>query len=102
MHKTDRGRLDILVTLEKNFLICVIEDNGVGRAFARTTESKSVEKKKSMGIQITRKRMSLINSDEEMAENDFEIKDLYDDNGQPAGTKVLLRIMYKEMTDEFV
>src|SRR4029077_19107313 len=61
LHKEDPGKLDITVKVEKNILICVIEDNGVGRSRARTSESKSVETKKSMGIQISRQRLSLIN-----------------------------------------
>lgn len=99
MHKTDPGRLDIQLSTEKNRLICIIEDNGVGRSFAQASESKSGEKKKSMGIQITKERLSLINGKAEIAENDFVIEDLYDDAGHAAGTKVLVRIMYKEMID---
>ena len=83
------------VKVEKNILICIIEDNGVGRSFARVSESKSVERKKSMGIQITRQRLSLINGNAEIAGNDFVIEDLFDDIGHAAGTKVILRLLYK-------
>ena len=99
LHKSDPGRLDIRVKIEKNILICIIEDNGVGRSFASQYESKSVEKKKSMGIQITRQRLSLINGNEEIVGNDFVIEDLFDDTGHAAGTKVILRLMYKETND---
>ena len=102
LHKEDPGRLDITVKVEKNILICVIEDNGVGRSRARTSESKSVETKKSMGIQITRQRLSLINGNAEIAGNDFVIEDLFDDFGHAAGTKVILRLMYKEINDEII
>jgi hypothetical protein len=101
MHKSDPGKLDVRLTIEKDLLICVIQDNGVGRAFAQASESKSAEKQKSMGIQITRHRMSLINGAQFM-ENDFEIEDLYDDTGHATGTRVMLRIKYKEMADEAV
>ena len=83
-------------------MICVIEDNGVGRSHARTSESKSVETKKSMGIQITRQRLSLINGNAEIAGNDFVIEDLFDDFGHATGTKVILRLMYKEINDEII
>ena len=102
LHKAEPGRLDICVKVEKNILICIIEDNGVGRSFARVSESKSVEKKKSMGIQITRQRLSLINGNAEIAGNDFVIEDLYDDIGHASGTKVILRLMYKEINDEII
>jgi len=100
LHKADPGRLDINLTLENKILICIIEDNGVGRSFAGASESKSVEKRKSMGIQITRQRLSLINGNAEIAGNDFVIDDLFDDIGRAAGTQVKLRLMYKEINDE--
>ena len=93
---------NISVKVEKNILICIIEDNGVGRSNARVSESKSVETKKSMGIQITRQRLSLINGNAEIAGNDFVIEDLFDDFGHAAGTKVILRLMYKEINDEII
>lgn len=102
MHKAEPGRLNIFLTIEKKFLVCIIEDNGVGRSFARAADSKSVEKKKSMGIQITRQRLALVNGNAGPAENDFIIEDLFDDVGHPAGTKVLLRIKYKEINDKIV
>jgi hypothetical protein len=102
LHKADPGRLDISVKVEKNILICIIEDNGVGRSHARAPENKPVEMKKSMGIQITRQRLSLINGTAEIAGNDFIIEDLFDDFGHAAGTKVILRLMFKEMNDEII
>ena len=100
MHKTRSGRLEIRLTLERNMLICIIEDNGVGRSFYKDTEKKSVVKQKSLGIQLTRERLTLINGNGGISENDFVIKDLYDDSGHASGTRVLLRIMYKELTEE--
>jgi LytS/YehU family sensor histidine kinase len=102
LHKPDHGKLGINVKLEKNILICIIEDNGVGRSRARASENKPAEMKKSLGIQITRQRLSLINGNAEIAGNDFLIEDLFDDYGQPAGTKVILRLMYKEVNDEII
>jgi ligand-binding sensor domain-containing protein len=102
LHKADPGRLDINLKVENKILICIIEDNGVGRSFARASESKSVEKNKSMGIQITRQRLSFINGNSEIAGNDFVIEDLFDDIGRAAGTKVILRLIYKEISDEIV
>jgi len=95
MHKAEPGWLKISIGLEGNVLTGIVEDNGVGRAFAKASESKSVEKNKSMGIQITRQRLALINGNAGLAENDFAIEDLFDESGHPAGTKVLLRIKPK-------
>jgi len=102
MHKAGAGRLDIGLTIEKNILVCTIEDNGVGRSFARSAECRSVKKQKSMGIQITRQRLALINGNAGMDENDFVIEDLFDGEGHSAGTKVSLRIKYKATNVEMV
>lgn len=102
MHKSEPGRLEICLRVEKNILVCIIEDNGVGRSFARIAESKSVEKRKSMGIQITRQRLALMNGNPGIEGNDFVIEDLIDDVGNSAGTKVSLRIKYKEMNVDIV
>jgi ligand-binding sensor domain-containing protein len=95
MHKKDPGRLDIHLKIEHNMLICIIEDNGVGRSFSLSQESPYVKKGKSMGIQITRDRLALINGDSGTERSDFVIHDLYDEVGQAAGTKVILSVRYK-------
>jgi len=100
MHKTEPGILNITLSTENNVLICAIVDNGVGRAFAEVSGSKSVQNQKSMGIQITRQRLALINGKNDSEHNVFDIEDLYDDEGNASGTKVLLRIRYKEMTED--
>lgn len=101
VHKAGAGgRLEISLRTRGNVLICNIEDNGVGRATARQLESKSVEKKKSMGIQITQQRLALINSNGETAGNEVLIEDLFDDAGNATGTKVSLSINYIETLGE--
>lgn len=95
MHKTEPGWLKISIRAEGNTLVGIVEDNGVGRSFAKAAESKSVEKNKSMGIQITRQRLTLINGNAGPTENDFVIEDLFDEAGHATGTKVILRIKPK-------
>ncbi len=102
MHRPDPGKLDVYLNVENNILLCTIEDNGVGRSYARAIASKSVEKQKSMGIEITRQRLALINGKNGVFQNDFVIEDLHDGTGHPTGTKVLMRIKYMEMTGELV
>ena len=45
-------------------LTVIIRDNGIGRKRAATLKSKSVEKYKSMGLQITAQRMWLYHWEE--------------------------------------
>ena len=91
MHKSEPGLLDILLRIDGDILTCTITDNGIGRIVAAAASSKSAQKQKSMGIDITQQRLNLING---TADNGHSVKieDLYDDHGQPAGTRVIIRI----------
>jgi len=78
-HK-DRGH----VTIE-------IVDNGVGRTMAEVNKENRVLKRKSLGIRITKERLANFAKD---YQNKFDvaIMDLFDENGRPNGTKVILDI----------
>lgn len=92
LHKNSIGHLGINVSLQsESMLQCVIEDNGVGREKARELRSKSATTKKSLGMKLTEDRLSLMNKHAELNAS-IEIIDLYTNEKQPAGTKVLLRI----------
>ena len=94
MHKQGPGRLDIQLLEKGDRLICIIADDGVGRSFAASATSKSAEKQKSMGMEITKQRLALINSDDRDC---LAIEDLYDESGNGAGTKVILKIRVREV-----
>jgi LytS/YehU family sensor histidine kinase len=63
MNKEGQGHLTISLSQQNNELSCLIEDNGVGRAKAAELKSKSAVKKKSLGLQITKERLALLNKD---------------------------------------
>ncbi|MES1214472.1 MAG: hypothetical protein ABUT20_03060, partial [Bacteroidota bacterium] len=69
-------------------------DNGVGRKNADLLKSKSAEKQKSMGMKITSKRLALLNRN--MEQTSFQVDDLLDEAGNAAGTRVTLKIQYKD------
>ncbi|WP_276501805.1 tetratricopeptide repeat-containing sensor histidine kinase [Terrimonas pollutisoli] len=98
MHKQDQGRLEIELSLNEKILACIITDNGIGRSKAAIIKSKSTEKQKSMGLQITTERLALLNHDSNVR-TFFSIQDLTDDNGEPAGTQVILKIHYRDMVE---
>jgi tetratricopeptide (TPR) repeat protein len=100
MHKEGQGILDIAFELEKNVLNCYITDNGVGRKKAETLKSRSAEKQKSMGMQITAERLALLNKDAE--QTIFSVEDLVDAEGQAAGTRITLKIRYNESIEEIL
>ena len=98
MHKEGQGTLEISFEYESNMLICHITDNGIGRKNAEALKSKSAEKQKSMGMQITAERLALLNNDFE--QTSFDVEDLVDAEGQAAGTRVTLKIRYKETIED--
>ena len=99
--KEGQGRLDIELSLENNILSCVIRDNGVGREKAEELKSKTTEKEKSMGLKITTERLALLNREKEL-HTFYDIEDLKDERENPLGTKVTLKISFKQTAEEFV
>jgi tetratricopeptide (TPR) repeat protein len=99
MHKEGHGHLNISISEENKILHCIIEDDGVGREKAAALKSKSVEKDKSLGLQITAKRLTLLNGETD-SETFYKIDDIIRENGEVAGTKVSLRIRYNESVEE--
>lgn len=95
MHKDGKGRLNISITDENNVLFCTITDDGVGREKAGIFRSKSAEKEKSLGLSITSSRLSILNG---IGNNEtaYNIEDIKDEGGHVAGTRVNLKIHYKE------
>jgi sensor histidine kinase YesM len=101
MHKEGQGRLDVELSMHDNILYCAITDNGVGREKAEEMNSKSAEKEKSMGLKITTERLALLNREKGL-HTFYEIADLKDESGNAAGTKVILKISFKESVEEIV
>lgn len=90
-HKKEGGKVSASIRRRGNQLLCLIEDNGVGRVRARELNASRSYKRRSFGMQITEDRIRMIN---ELygAGADVEITDLYDDEGQAAGTRVALHL----------
>lgn len=98
MHKQGHGKLEIALSLEDKILTCIISDNGVGRSKAAIFKSKSVEKQKSMGMQMTRDRLALLNHD--IHEDTFlNVEDIIDQEGNVSGTRVILKMNYKSLME---
>jgi hypothetical protein len=98
MHKEGQGYLEIALSIENKILTCIITDNGIGRNKAAIFKSKSAEKQKSMGLHITTERLAILNKN--MGEQTyFNIEDITDDDGKVAGTKVILKMHYKNLME---
>ena len=101
MHKEGESQLYIELSMQDNILNCIITDNGVGREKAEEMNSKTAEKEKSMGLKITTERLGLLNREKGL-HNFYEIEDLKDELGNAAGTRVILKISFKESVEEAV
>ena len=74
-------------------LLCVIEDNGVGRKHSEMMKQERGSSHKSYGMSITKRRLETLTK---ISNDEFsvEIVDLYDDNGNAAGTRVNIIISF--------
>ncbi|MDD5571362.1 MAG: two-component regulator propeller domain-containing protein [Bacteroidales bacterium] len=96
LHKESRGYINISLTLQENLILCIVEDNGVGRQKAMQIKKESGLKRESKGMLITKERLEVLNkqSKEPVSVN---ITDLYDENNNPTGTKVTINLPFQEL-----
>ena len=92
LHKENGGNLRIQVNMSgESMLQCTIQDDGIGREKARELKSKSATTRKSLGMKLTEGRISLLNRHAELNAT-IDIVDLWTFRGEPAGTRVILKI----------
>ncbi|MEZ5040677.1 MAG: histidine kinase [Saprospiraceae bacterium] len=92
MQKTgSKGKLDLIIHRNNGHLICLIEDNGIGREAAVQLKSKSATRRKSYGMKITSERLTMLNK-VAGANASVQVYDLKDEKGIAVGTRVELAI----------
>src|SRR5690606_8467376 len=74
---------------DKGHVTIEIIDNGVGRVAAEANKENRVLKRKSVGIHITKERLANFAEDYQ-DKFDVSLVDIFDENGNPNGTKVVL------------
>ncbi|MEO9893700.1 tetratricopeptide repeat protein [Aurantibacter sp.] len=89
--KEGEKNITLHISREKMYINIAITDNGIGREAAEKIKQSKVLKRKSVGIDITKERLANFSRDFQNS-FDIEIIDLYDDDGIPSGTKVILHI----------
>jgi tetratricopeptide (TPR) repeat protein len=89
MHREqpDGGLLKISFKQYNNSLICIVEDNGIGRDKAKEIRLKKKPEHISWGTKITESRINLINELHKSRLN-IAYSDLKDTNNKPVGTMV--------------
>lgn len=92
MLKEGKGLVTIEICQNKEYLLVIIKDNGVGRKEAMARMETSQKTQRSLSTKITRERIDLYNS---KAKNKIELKisDIKDENAKSVlGTSVKLKI----------
>lgn len=83
------GIIAIDFNQENDHIICEITDNGVGRLRAGELSASRQKGHVSMGMAVTRQRLSALNANDPKSET---VTDLIDPQGKPAGTMVKIKI----------
>jgi sensor histidine kinase YesM len=91
MLRPEKGLVKISLTLEKDYLACIIEDNGIGREASGEINLKKQHNHHSLGTHITESRLKLVSS---LYGTSLKTTytDLKDENGNAAGTRVEIHI----------
>lgn len=92
--KNSPGEVKIQIEKQKDKLLCIIEDDGVGRKKAQEIKAQSVLKQKhqSEGMKITEERLKMISQTKGAK---VKIIDLYASNGAAVGTRVEVILPFK-------
>jgi ligand-binding sensor domain-containing protein len=85
--ETPGGRLQVKIGEDHLYLKCSIIDNGVGRARAAEIKAQKGRSHRSGAIENIRQRLSLLPFHKDRRHT-IEIRDLFDEQGRPAGTMV--------------
>lgn len=88
--KKELGTIAIHFFIEKEHLVCTVEDNGIGFQQSQLNKEKTVVIHKSMALDITKKRLQMIESTTNQ-KADFTIEELVQEN-HIKGTKVVLHL----------
>lgn len=84
--KPEKGMLRIRFGKQDNLLVCIVDDDGIGRTASRKQHKEYI----SMATEITTERIVLLQN--EYAGSNIEIIDKRDENGNAIGTKVVISI----------
>jgi len=83
------GMVRISVKLENDYLVCILEDNGIGRKAAQKYKSVSPINYQSKGLSLTADRITMFNK-EHVQKITMQIDDLEDDMHNALGTRVTI------------
>ncbi|WP_208419864.1 histidine kinase [Paraflavitalea devenefica] len=92
--ENERGELYLHYWLNHDKLFMSIEDNGIGRAASAQSRTGRIATLQKQGIKLTDERIHIINEIHD-ARIQAVVKDLIDEQGAPAGTRVIVSLDIK-------
>ena len=84
-------KLYLSARLKGNYIYYIIEDNGIGRAISEKYKHHNKPEHKSIGIDLSSERINMFNR-QYNGDGGVEIIDLYDENNEPTGTRVMIKV----------
>jgi LytS/YehU family sensor histidine kinase len=87
--KDREGKVTIRIKKENDYLVCILEDNGIGRKAAMKHKSVSPIEYQSKGLSLTADRINMFNRDN-LQKITMHIDDLEDNFHNPLGTRVTI------------
>ena len=91
MLREEKGLVTVSLTHNKEYISCIIEDNGIGREASREIKLKKQHSHSSLGTRITESRLKLVSSFYGKSLK-TTYTDLKDENGMATGTRVEIHI----------
>lgn len=93
MHKQGSKNLFINFDLDTNEenILCTVEDNGIGREKSAEIKNKRIQQHESFSTAATEERLRLL-SHQFNSTDLVTYQDLKDSDGNPTGTKVIIKI----------
>lgn len=85
------GKLTIEIKKQDRKLICVIEDNGIGRERAKAIKEKKMKFHQSMGESITTDKLKTLWRTNDLQKK-YNITDLFNHSGEASGTRVYIEL----------
>lgn len=86
--KKENGHVSIRFERKDHSLVCIVEDNGIGRTRSMELKAQSIRTRhQSVGMKITRDRLELLNRVHK-SNLSVNVIDLFDIKGDPSGTRV--------------
>lgn len=94
VHKRNKeGKIELSITWANQHLVCIVDDNGIGRKKSQEIKSSRDTLHRSFGLEATQERIEIINSQPDKSAS-IRIEDKEGEAENPTGTRVTITIPF--------